>query len=158
MKRFPLRSSALALLAMSLFTLTACLNSETETEDEHGEEHVLFVVVRDSIGAAASADTVHWSYAADPLVEAKIGAMAHNPATDSVKRGATRVGTTGSVWKITDHVHGSLYLRASRNVPHPTDAGCSLTGYTVAHFNADTLSDTVSLTMSVRRTCPQITP
>jgi hypothetical protein len=151
MKRFPVRTVAASLLSASLLGLTACLN--TETEDEHEEEHALYVVVRDSLGAAATADTVHWSYAGDPVVTAK---AAHSPLTDSVQRGAIRVGTTGSVWKITDHVHGSLYLRASRNIPHPTDAGCNLTGYTVAKFSADTLSDTVSLTMNVRRTCPQI--
>jgi hypothetical protein len=152
MKRFsPLAASTAiaAQLAASILSLSACLN--TESEDEHEEEHALYVIVRDSSGIAVTADTVHWSYAGDPVVSAKV---AHSPLTDSVQRGAIRVGTTGSVWKITDHVHGSLYLRASRSGQDPVDALCMLSGYSVTKFSADTLSDTVSLTLKVTRICP----
>jgi hypothetical protein len=148
MKRFSTQTFAAALLSASILSLTACLNSESEVGDE--EDHALYVVVRDSAGVAVTADTVHWSYAGDPVVAAKV---AHSPLTDSVQRGAIRVGTTGSVWKITDHVHGSLYLRASRSGQDPVDALCMLSGYSVTKFSADTLSDTVALTLKVTRVC-----
>jgi hypothetical protein len=150
MQRFfllSIRTASAVVLAATILSLAACLN--TEAEDEHEEEHALYVVVRDSSGIAVTADTVHWSYAADPV----IAKASHSPATDSVQRGTIRVGSTGSVWKITDHVHGSLYLRASRAGQDPTDALCLLSGYSVSHFNADTLSDTVALTLTVTRVC-----
>jgi hypothetical protein len=149
MKTVSLFTTAAA-LALTL-GFVACLNSDGE--EEHTEEHSLFVVVRDSLGVLVAADTVHWSLAGDSTVLHK---AAHGGPGDTVRHGATRISDSGSVWKIADHLHGSFHIRAARDAADPATPGCRLVGYTVSRFHADSIADTVSLTLKNRVVCPGI--
>lgn len=144
MKRFLTQAAVAALLTVSLM---ACLN-DPEEDGGHEEGHGLVVMVRDSAGALVAADSVHWSLAGDALHKA-----AHGTPDDTVKHGATRVNDSGSIWEIADPLHGSFHIRAELSRRNPEDTLCGFTGYTVAPFHADSIADTVTLTLNVREVC-----
>jgi hypothetical protein len=146
MKHLSSRSAAAVLLALSVLSLTACLNSETEEEDE--EEHALVVLVRDSSGAAVSADTVTWSYYGDGAVNLhKVG-----HGNDSTHKPLARLNAEGTAWQANhEGLHGSIFLRARFN--KAVDEFCGDHGYVVRGINADSLPQEVTLILTVTRIC-----
>jgi hypothetical protein len=145
--RHSIRTVVVTVLTLSLASLMACLNS-TEKEHDHEDDSGLVVLVRDSSGAAVSADTVTWSYYGDGAVNLhKVG-----HGNDSTHKPLARLNAEGTAWQANhEGLHGSIFLRARFN--KAVDEFCGDHGYVVRGINADSLPQEVTLILTVTRIC-----
>jgi hypothetical protein len=144
--------------AVSLF-LAGCLGGGTEgvggTEGDQALPGITVQVV-DSTGAAFGADTVYWSYVADPLASdppSFLPKAIHG--TDTSMKAALRLNAAGTRWGITyEGLHGAVYIRALYyNRPDSTNLGlCAVPSHGYLATRADTLPRVDTLVL-IKRGC-----
>ncbi|MCD6023231.1 MAG: hypothetical protein K0Q91_147 [Fibrobacteria bacterium] len=144
--------------AVSLF-LAGCLGGGTEGENASAEDMAvpgITVQVVDSTGVAFGADTVYWSYVADPLASdppSFLPKAIHG--TDTSMKAALRLNAAGTRWWITyEGLHGAVYIRALYyNRPDSANhAHCAVPSHGYLATRADTLPRVDTLVL-IKRGC-----
>lgn len=152
---------SLFLATMGSLFLTACLfggGTEGSDGDSSGDTVLprIKVHVVDSSGAASAADTVYWSYVADPLASDPPSFLPKTiHGTDTSTKAALRMNTEGTLWAVEQHgLHGAVYIRARYDRPDSANpAQCAVTAYGYLATRADTLPRVDTLVLNKRRIC-----
>jgi hypothetical protein len=147
--------ASIACGAISLF-LAGCLPGGTEAEGDQ-ELPGISVQVVDSSGAAFGADTVTWSYVADPLASDPPNIFVPKAVhgTDTSTKAAVRLDAAGTRWLVAhEGLHGAVYIRA-RYYNRPDSANhaqCAVASYGYLATRADTLPRVDTLVL-IKRGC-----